>query len=293
MGFASEHVLTRTVRDSAAALDASQGPEITSPYWAPPPERPFLTEVGAPVGRLRIAFTDRPHLPGHVHADCRAAMLDAAKLCEELGHDVEEASPVMNGEAFAHAFFTVVCGSVAAGIEEAERDMKRKPRIDELEIPTWLAGLLGGELSAANVISSLSVLQSCARDMHRFFDRYDVLLTPTLGAPPLRIGDLEPKGAERLAHRTIANLRLGSVLRLRRVVKAVVDRIFEFVPFPPVANVTGQPSMSVPLYWNQAGLPIGSMFTGRFGQDAVLFRLAGQLEQARPWAKRRPPIFAE
>jgi amidase len=290
LGLAAEHVLTRSVRDSAALLDVSAGPETTSPYWAPPVERPFLEEVGAPVGRLRIAFTDRPHLPGRVHPECRAAMKDAALLCESLGHHVEEASPKIDAEDFARAFFTAVCGSIAAGIELAEKHMGRKPAKDELELATWLAGLLGSELSAGEAFAAMDVLQGYARDVLRFYQDYDVLLTPTLGSPPLLIGALDPRGAEALAHRTIANLRLGSVLRLKRVIQANVKRVFEFVPFTPVANVTGQPSMSVPLYFSASGLPIGTMFTARFGAEGLLFRLAAQLEAARPWAHHRPHV---
>ena len=271
-------------------LDATAGPEPTSPYWAPPIERPFLNEVGAPVGRLKIAFTDRPHLPGRVHPECRAALEDAVALCESLGHIVEEASPELDAEDFARAFFTAICGSVAAGIQLAERHMGRKPARDELEIATWLAGLLGAELSAGDAFVAMEILQGHARRVLRFFEGYDVLLTPTLGSPPLLIGELEPRGAEALAHRTIANLGLGSVLRLKRVIQATVNRVFEFVPFTPVANVTGQPSMSVPLYFSASGLPIGCQFTARFGAEGLLFRLAAQLEAARPWAKRRPPL---
>jgi amidase len=293
LGMAVEHVISRSVRDSAAFLDVTAGPEATSPYWAPPPERPFLEEVGRPAGRLRIAFTSRPHLPGEVHAHCKAALADAVKLCEELGHHVEEASPEIDAEPFAQAFFTIVCGSIAAGITLAEQELGRRPTRDDLELGTWLAGLLGARLSAGDAIAAQQVLQSYARKTLQFFERYDCLLTPTLGSPPLRIGELEPRGAEALAQRTIANLKLGSILRLQRVVQATVKRVFSFVPFSPLANVTGQPSMSVPLYWSDAGLPIGTMFTARFGQEATLFRLAAELEAARPWQKRRPPIHAD
>ncbi|HEY8945552.1 MAG TPA: amidase family protein [Polyangiaceae bacterium] len=292
-GLAAEHVVSRTVRDSAALLDASAGPEPTSPYWAPPPGRAFLDEVGAPLRPLRIAFTSVPQLPSRVHPDCRDAVRDAAKLCEEMGHHVEEAAPPVDPEMFAHAFFTVICASVAAGIELSAQQIGRRPGRNELEIATWLAGLLGAELSAGQAFAAIQVLQSMARSVHRFFEQYDILLTPTLGSPPLRIGELEPRGAEALAHRTIANLGLGSILRLKRVIQATVNRVFEFVPFTPLANVTGQPSMSVPLYWNGRGLPVGSQFTARFGEEATLFRLASALEAARPWAHLRPPVHAD
>ncbi|HVJ20957.1 MAG TPA: amidase [Polyangiaceae bacterium] len=292
LGMAIEHVLTRSVRDSAAILDVTSGPEATSPYWAPPPHRPFLEEVGTPPGRLRIAFTDVPHLPSEVHPDCRAALRDAVSLCRELGHEVVEASPALDGESVAHAFFTVIAGSIAAGISLCERELGRRPAGDDLEISTWLGGLLGEQMSAGDAIAAQQLLQHYARIVHEFYRDYDVLLTPTLGSPPLKIGDLEPTGAERLAHKTIANLKFGSVLRLKRVIKATVNRVFAFVPFTPLANITGQPSMSVPLFWNAAGLPIGTNYTARFGDEATLFRLAAQLEAARPWIKRRPRLHS-
>jgi amidase len=293
LGLAVEHVLTRSVRDSAALVDVSAGPEVTSPYWAPAHERPFLDEVGVAPGKLRIAVSLKPQVSGKVHPDCESALWDAAALCRELGHEVEEASPEIDPDRFAHAFFTVICSSVAAGIERGAHAHGRRPARDEIEVATWLAGLLGAELSAGHAIAALQTLQDISRDTHRFFQRYDVLLTPTLGSPPLRIGELEPRGAEALAHRTIVNLGLGSILKLKRVIQATVDRVFEFIPFTPLANATGQPSMSVPLFWNAAGLPIGTLFTGRLGDEATLFRLASQLEMARPWANRKPPLHGD
>ncbi|MGC4093904.1 MAG: amidase [Polyangiaceae bacterium] len=293
LGLAVEHVVSRSVRDSAALLDASAGPELTSPYHAPARERPYLEELKRHQGKLRIAVSEKPHLRARVDPDCRRALADAAQLCRDLGHEVEEASVDIDADEFGHAFFTVICGSVAGGIERAASELGRRPARDELEVATWLAGLLGAELSAGQAILALEVLQDVARRALRLHDRFDILLTPTLSKPPLPIGALEPRGAEALAHRTIANLGIGSVLRLKRVIKATVDRVFDFVPFTPLANVTGQPSMSVPLFWNEQGLPIGSMFTARLGEEATLFRLAAQLETARPWAKKRPPLHAD
>jgi amidase len=131
-----------------------------------------------------------------------------------------------------------------------------------------------------------------ARQAARFFQRYDVLLSPTLGMPPVRIGELIPRGPEHYLREMVAGARLSGLLRLPGVVTASVGRIFDFVPFTPLANVTGQPSMNVPLVWNAAGLPVGTMFTARFGEEATLFRLAAQLEAARPWKERRPPVHA-
>jgi amidase len=225
-----------------------------------------------------------------VHPDCVAAVHDAARLCEELGHTVVEAGPKINAEQFAFHFFVIVCSSIAGGIRASEHLTGKSAVATDIELSTWLAGLLGSQLGAGDAIAALMALQDASREVLRFYADYDVLLTPVLGAPPLPIGALNPKGAELLAHQTIARFKLGRALKFRRVIEATVSRVFEFVPFSPVANVTGQPSMSVPLYWNTQGLPIGTMFTGRFGDEATLFRLASQLEAARPWRDRRPPV---
>jgi amidase len=225
-----------------------------------------------------------------VHPDCVAAVEDAARLCESLGHVVEEASPKIDGEQFAFHFFLIVCASIAGGIRATEQLFGKAATAADLELSTWLAGLLGRQFQAGDTIAAMAALQAASREVLRFYKDYDVLLTPVVGAPPLPIGALNPKGAELLAHQTIARFRLGRALKFRRIVEATVSRVFEFVPFSPIANVTGQPSMSVPLYWNAEGLPVGSMFTARFGDEATLFRLAAQLEEARPWQQRRPPI---
>jgi amidase len=124
-----------------------------------------------------------------------------------------------------------------------------------------------------------------------FFQNYDVLLTPTLGKPPPRLGALVPQGLEALGQKAIVALKARVALNIPGAVRSAVSRVYEFIPFTPIANVTGQPAMSLPLHWNEAGLPIGTMFTGRFGDEATLFRLAGQLERERPWFDKRPPGF--
>jgi len=290
-GFAVEHVLTRSVRDSAAMLDATCAPEPGAAHVAPRPERPFLDEVGVDPGRLRIAFTTRPHLPGSVHPECVAAVQDAARLCEELGHEVEEAAPETDQGRFAADFLTIVAVETAADIEEAEAIIGRRATRHDFETSTWLLRMMGRQLSAPTAAAAHKRLQRLAREVGQFFERWDVLLTPTTGAPPVRHYELQPKGAEALLQEAVAAANLSPLMRIPGVIEQMAGRVFEFVPFTPLANVTGQPSMSVPLLWRD-GLPLGSTFTARFGEEATLLRLAAQLEQARPWKDRRPPIHA-
>ncbi len=289
-GMAIHHVLTLSVRDSAAMLDATAGPDVGAPYIIPPPQRPFLEEVGRGPGRLRIAFTTRPLLPGTVHPDCVRGVEETARLCQDLGHDVEEAAPQIDGHAFARDFLTMVCAETRADIAEGEALTGKKARYGEFEPATWALGLLGRQISAGEYACALRSLQCAARQVGAFFERYDVLLTPTLATPPMEIGWLQPAGVKAFALKLLGSLNAGALLNRLAGIEALAEEVFAFIPFTPVFNVTGQPAMSVPLVWNDEGLPIGMHFVARFGEEATLFRLAGQLERARPWFDRRPPV---
>jgi amidase len=289
-GLSCDHVLTWSVRDSAAMLDATAGPDVGTPYYATLPSRPFLDEVGADPGRLRIAFTSEPFLPGTVHEDCVKALEAAVQLCENLGHELVEAAPQIDGGAFARAFLTMVCGETRADIEETEALLGRKATSRDFEPATWAVGLLGTQITAAESSRAIRLLQRSAREIGRFFEDYDVLLNPTLAMPPLVTGALQPKGVEALAMRVLGRLNAGSLINALAGIEALADQICEFVPYTPLFNATGQPAMSVPLHWSDEGLPIGVHFAGRYGDEATLFRLASQLERARPWSDRIPPI---
>jgi len=289
-GMGTHHVLTLSVRDSAAMLDATAGPDVGAPYIIPPPRRPFLEEVGRDPGRLRIAFTTRPLLPGTVHPDCIRGVEETARLCRDLGHDVEEAAPQIDGHAFARDFLTMVCAETRADIAEGEALTGKKARFGEFEPATWALRLLGRQISAGEYAGALRALQRAARQVGAFFEKYDVLLTPTLATPPMEIGWLQLTGVRAFALKLLGSLNAGALLNKLAGIEALAEEVFAFIPFTPVFNVTGQPAMSVPLVWNDEGLPIGTHFVAHFGEEATLFRLAGQLEQARPWFDRRPPV---
>jgi amidase len=288
-GFAIEHVLSRSVRDSAAMLDATAGADPGAPYAAPAQGRPFLQEVNIEPGSLRIAFTREP-LFGHgaVHADCIAGLEATARLLESLGHHVEEAAPPVDRDACALAFVTVLAGETRAEIEALARIANRRPHARDFEAATYSLGLLGSSISAAAFVGAVHTLQLAARRMAPFFARHDVLLTPTLAAPPALIGALQPSAAEYRLMRIVNALQAGWLLDALGVIEPLAAKTFDYMPFTPLFNVTGQPAMSVPLHWNAAGLPIGMQFVARLGDDATLFRLAGQLERAQPWFSRRP-----
>jgi amidase len=290
-GIVVEHALTRSVRDSATLLDATQGPDVGAPYVAPPPERPYRDEVGRDPGRLRIAFTTESLLGSRVHPDCVAAVKHVAALCEKLGHHVEEDAPSLDRRALCKAYLTLIAAETAAMIELASETMGgKKPRAREFEPGSWMLAQIGRKFRADELAVAVHRVHAAGRELGAWFDVRDALLTPTLSAPPLLVGALDQKPIEKLA---LAVLRaLPSETLLRKLLDRLAVESFEYAAFTPVANLTGQPAMSVPLYWNDQGLPIGCHFFGRFGDEAALLRLASQLEQAQPWAGRRPPFMA-
>jgi amidase len=266
-----EHAVTRSVRDSAALLDATAGDDLGAPYSAPPLARPLRDEVGAPPGRLRIAFTTTAPTGVPIDADCVAAVRDAAALCASLGHHVEEASPPVSGELVTEAFVTVWTVGVAWSVDSLASLTGREVRRESVEALTWALAEAGRQRSGPAYLTSIHTLQMLGRVVAMFMRDWDVWLTPVVAEPPPPLGTFDSTPDNPLA---------GFL------------RAAEFVPFTPIANVTGQPAMSVPLHWNAAGLPIGAHFVGRFGDEATLVRLAAQLEAARPWADRRPPLSA-
>ena len=291
-GAAVEHVLTRSVRDSAVMLDAICAPEPGSPYVTPPPARPFRDEVGADPGRLRIAFTGKPLLGDVMHEDCTAALRETVALLESLGHTVVEAAPPIDRDEFLRSFLLMVCSQAAADLTDAEAATGRRASPATVEIATWGLALLGRSYTAGAMASARRHLERTARSVGRWFDGYEVdaLLTPTLTTPPFVVGALQPPSHELAGLQVLGRLRAGVVLRAAGALEKAAKRVFDWIAAPPLFNVTGQPAMSVPLAWNAEGLPIGMHFAARWGDEATLFRLASQLEMARPWFSRRPPI---
>jgi amidase len=271
-GWAVEHALTRSVRDSAALLDAVAGPSPGDPYLPTPPARPFAAEVGSPPGRLRVAFSGAINDGSPGHPDCIVGLERTIALLDELGHDITEFPLPQLTEEDGEAIGTVFNSATAWIIDYWVRRLGRDPGDGELEPLNrafWEAGKL---VPVATYLHSIEVLQRYARRVADFFAGYDLFLTPTVSAPPLPLGQMvstedDPFRALEMSAPTIAYSGV-------------------------IANLTGHPAMSVPLHWNDDGLPIGMHFLGHFGDEGTLFRLAAQLEEARPWMLRRPPIFA-
>ena len=291
-GAAIEHGITRSVRDSAALLDAIAGADPGAPYAAAPPERPFLEEVGRAPGRLRIGVTTTPFLGHTVHADCVAAVDDARALLEQLGHEVVDVTVPVDRDSFNRNFVMMICGEVAADLEDAERLLGRAPRRGEVEVTTWALRTIGRSLPAGTYAGAGRELQRASRPVGQLFTTIDALLTPTIAAPPFRHGALQPPAHERAMLSAFGALGAGRLMRAIGAVEQAADGIFDWIPFTPLFNVTGQPAMSLPLWWNAEGLPVGVQVVGRAGDEATLFRLAAQVEAARPWQDRVPAMAA-
>jgi len=265
------HVVSVSVRDSAALLDATAGQLAGAPYLAPPSPASFLEQVRQSPGRLKIAFSTTSVTGDPFHGDCLAAVRDAAALCQSLGHEVVEAAPVIDGERFMSAFDDVWFAQLASRVEVLAAALGRAPGEQELEPATRAAYEGGLRVTATRYLAGLNAFAAFTAASVAFFAEYDVWLTPTMGLPPVELGFLDDTKEDPA---TLAR------------------KAYQFVPVTPLFNVTGQPAMSVPLYWNAAGLPIGVHFAGRHGEEGTLLGLAGQLEQARSWANRLPPLLS-
>jgi len=273
MGFLSEHALTLSVRDSAALLDATAGGLPGDPFIAPAPRRPYLEEVGADVEPLRIVFSTEA--PSGVPLDpaCISAVTDAAELCEDLGHHVEEATLRLDVARLAGAFGHISAVGTAWDMRNWERKIGKRVVQEDFEPGTWAAIERGRTVStsADDLMDAQVTIQGICDAVAAFSEPYDVWLTPTVGSPALPLGMFKPTPEEPNRAMTTS---------------------MHFLPFTMLQNMTGQPAMSVPLAWTEEGLPVGLQFAGPYGDEGMLFRLAAQLEEARPWADRIPPHSA-
>lgn len=266
-GMTVHHAITRSVRDCAALLDATHGPEPGSSYVAPPPMRPFLDEIGDDRPGLGIAlhFAHEDGTP--VDPECVAAARHAARLCEELGHRVELAAPPVNHQRLRSAIYAIVAAEVARQVDVQAKLAGEAHPLDLLEPLTRQLYEAGRRAAATDYLEATIAMQNAALAMSRFMQRHDVLLSPTLGTLPPALGVLGPQATD---------------------LDAYSEAVFRLLPFTTLMNQTGQPSMSVPLAQSASGIPIGVMFSARHGDEATLIRLASQLERIAGWAGRRP-----
>ena len=289
-GYTQFGVLTRTVRDTAAFLDVMAGPMPGDPYFAPPPARPYVEEPGADPGKLRIGMTTRSLFGRETDPECVEATKSTAKLLEELGHHVEEVKLDIDRDRLVRAYLTQVGVGVAAEIDQMAGWTGKRPKPEMFEPGTWFLRQVGLTLSALQLQEARDAVQDAGRAMARFHERYDLFLGPTLAHPPVRIGQLAIKPAERVG---LAALRKMPVRAgIQKVLAMLAKTNFERTPNTQLFNQTGQPAISLPLHWSKDGLPIGVQLAAPMGGEDVLLRIAAQLEAARPWLQRTPTVCA-
>jgi len=271
VGFGVDHVVSRSLRDSAAMLDWTGRPEPGCPYAVPAKERPYLEEIEREPGRLRIAFSSTTPSGRPIDPEIESALQDTAKALEALGHDVFEAAIDVDWRRL-YAVQGVVSGAnAAAGLTAMIERVGRDPEPDDFEPLTWAGIRYGQKLRGEEVMRAWGTLRVLTRQIVAAFDEFDVFLSPVMGTTPPEVGYIDPVG---LAPREVGKRQA---------------RVF---PFTPPFNFTGQPAISLPLAWSQQGLPIGMQFAGRYADEATLFRLAAQLERAHPWIGRKPAVWS-
>lgn len=288
-GTATDGVISRSVRDTAAMLDVLAGPTPLSPYLAAGPRTPFADEAGRDPGRLRVALCTASAINPAPHPEAVAAARAAGDLLDELGHDVVElATQPFDDAALARDFLTSWFVSCAHAMAECRAVSGAGDAAFELDTRTMAA--LGRATSSVDLVRAIERRHEHTRRLAGFHESYDLLLTPTTATPPPRIGAFTAPAPLRAAQRALLAAGAAGLLRHTPVVERMISDNLGWVPYTQLANLTGRPAMSVPLHWTADGLPIGSQFVGRLGADDTLVRLAGQLERARPWAGRRPPL---
>jgi amidase len=290
-GASSQHVLTRSVRDSARMLDAIAGADRGAPFAIAPPERAYADEIQQPPAKLRIGYSVQSPLGTPVHPEYVQAVMRTVKQLADLGHEVEPADPDIDGQALARSYITMYFGQAAANIAQAKR--LTGAGNDAFELETRVLALLGRTLSAGDYVDQRSRWNNYARALGRFHQTYDLLLTPTAAQPPNRIGELVTPPLQRVAAKVVLALSAGRLLFKSGIVDQLVATSLQRVPFTQLSNLTGTPSMSVPMHWAPAeaggvDMPYGVQFVARFGDEVTLLQLAAQLEVAQPWSGHRP-----
>ena len=270
-GLVAEHILSRSVRDSAAMLDITAGSAPGDPYYAPPQERPYLEEILHPPGKLKIAYLPGTPMGGSMSGEAQKCLEESLKLCEHLGHEIIEVKLKLSIpiEQLLQAFTAVWSTITTAPLGLLKRLSGIEPQPEMVEPLTWAFYKIAKNTSALDYEIAKLSFQTITREIGQFFEGFDVLISPTLAQAPLPLGEMK----QNVQHPLLP-----------------FQKASEFAPFTALFNVTGQPAASVPLYWTDEGLPLGTQIIGKFGDERTLFRLAAQFEQERPWSNQLPEV---
>jgi amidase len=267
-GMSVGHVVSRSVRDSARMLDCTAGYEPGDPYTAPPPAGSFGDAIGRPPRKLKVAVMHRDHRGVKLHAECLRAVQGAAKLCQSLGHIVEEADPGIDLVALRQRTSAIAAANSARALRLRWLSLGRQPNANEVEAATWQFYHHGTKVTGIEYVEAIAAMHAAGRKMAAFLANYDVILSTVVGGPPPPLGYFNMNGD----------------------VATFSERVNEYLGVTPVHNATGTPAMSVPLHWTADGLPVGVHFAGRYGEEGTLLQLAAQLEMAQPWFDRVPTL---
>ena len=283
-GMVTQGVLSRTVRDSAALLDAIIGPDPRAGYQGPPHTTPFAEQIGHRPGTLRIGYSTSSAINAHPDPEAVAAVEGAAKLLAELGHQVEEVSPPHDDEALARDFLTIWFAQLYGQVADVKKRLGSPD--SHIEADTLGSAELGRAAGMLPMMRALQNVNSYIHALAEFHETYDYFLTPTLATPPLPVGATTTPDRLQKASRMVAKMRGGRLLTATGILDDLISDNIGWVPYTQLANLTGRPAISLPLHWTATGLPLGVQLVGRLGADGDLLRLAAQLEEAQPWVQR-------
>lgn len=287
-GAVVEHFLTRSVRDSATLLDATHGPDLGALFHIAPPEGSYLEGIKTDPKKLRIAYSTKSPMGGEIHPDCNKAILETVKLLEDLGHECHPAEVAFSGDDLAKYFMVQYSAENSHTISLIEKEKGKAFTNKNIEIESKMLSLIGNTFTARDFIAAQKFKHKLCYEYAKFHQKYDLYLTPSTGSPAPLLGVHEVSASERILSNIVYALGAGKLLMASGLVDKVAKDNLDKVPFTQMANITGNPSMSVPLYWNSENLPLGSMFSAPTGNEMILFKLAAQLEKARPWAMKMP-----
>jgi amidase len=291
-GATHEGVVTRSVRDSALYYDLMSGGSPGDPYTIQHPERPYTEEIKTPTGKLKIGYSVEFPQGFDFKKDEEniEAIKSTVQLLKDLGHEVEEVKMPFTKEMLMETFTILIYGELSASLTELEKIHGRKLSPKDFEPQTWLLYQLGKSYSAHDYALGRLSWNNISRIMGEFHQKYDIFLTPTLGEKPFIIGSKQSPKFEDAGLRFLHKMGISHLLRYTAKVEETAARTFQWIPIVPMFNMTGQPSITLPLHWSKDNLPIGTLFTAAMGNEGVLFRLAAQLEKAKPWFDMVPVI---
>ena len=291
MGLVVEHALTRSVRDSCAMLDATMGADIGAPFEIRPPARSYLKMIDTPPKKLKIAFSTESPLGGKLHPVCRDAVLKTAALLEELGYTIEEKTPDIDFNELARSYIISMFGEVNFLLRDLEAILEKKIKSADIEKASWILAKAGELVPIWRASWAKNRWDLAARKMGEFHNEYDLYLTPTMSYPPAKLGEITPSSFEKLLMGAVDLLHLDKLISLDDIIEKLAYKQLSKMPYTQLANQTGQPAMSVPLFSTKGGLPIGVHFMAKFGNESTLFKLAAVLEKAKPWSDKKPDII--